>query len=145
MKNTSVKSYNPRMLFASRHVKNTYAEVVHNNPLGTKITSSLDYQMTESLKDLMKELRDEGRDYELYLEKHPKDILRRWNIYANGEKLAELDEDFGYDCFDISTTCFKETVTQLINNSNIQPLSQLERNELNAQVKAKKIIEHMYF
>lgn len=148
MKNISAqpnRTHSSRMLIARRVVKNFYKEVVHASSTSVNVTSSLNYQIEESIKDLMMELKDKGLDYELHLERDTRDNMRQWDLYLNGEHFATIDEDYGYDCFDISVTHFKETIATLIELSDIEPLTELERQVLDAQVKAMKMIKHSAF
>lgn len=144
MKNNLSEQRLPHMLLACRKVEHFYSEVVHGSSTSTKLSSSLGYQMQESIKDLKEEFKAFGKDYELHLDGgYYGDDLHRWDLYVNGEHLATIDKDYGYDCFDVSATCFKDTIAAMIELSDIQPLTKIEREMLNAQIRAIKIIEHM--
>lgn len=144
MNNPPAKTRRPHMLLAFRKVEHFYAEVVRSSSASVNMSASLGYQMQESVKDLMGEFKAFGKDYELFLEGgfHGND-LHRWNLFVNGEHLATIDKDYGYDCFDISATCFKDTISALIELSDIQPLTKTEREVLDAQLKAQQIIRRM--
>lgn len=132
------------MLLAFRRVRNFYTEPVRGSATSIKQSSSLGYQMQKSVEDLMAEFRESGKDYELYLQGgFYGNEMRRWNLYVNDVHLAVIDSDYGYDCFDQSGTFFKDTIGALIELSDVEPLTELERKELDAQVKAKKTVEHM--
>lgn len=138
------QSHPMHRLLAFRRVRNFYSEPVRVNSTSTNISSSLGYQMEQSIKDLMAELKESGRDYELHLQGGSYgNRLKRWNLYVNDAHLAEIDSDYGYDCFDESGTFFKDTIRSLIELSDIQPLTEVERRELDARIKAEKIVEHM--
>lgn len=144
MKSNHSKPRLPHMLLSCRKVEHLYSEVVHGSVTATKLSSSLGYQMQESIRDLMEEFKAFGRDYELHLEGgYYGNDLHRWDLYVNGEHLATIDKDYGYDCFDVSSTCFKDTIAAMIELSDIQPLTKIEREVLNAQIRATKIAEHI--
>ncbi|WP_251197678.1 hypothetical protein [Anaerotardibacter muris] len=138
-------NHKPHMLLSFRRVKNFYTPVVHVNSTSTNVTSSLKYQVEESLKDLESELRERGKDYVLHLEQDDREVMRRWDVYLNGEHFATFDEDYAYDCFDISGTHFKDSIAALIELSEIEPLTELEREIYDAQIKAAKMIKHSKF
>lgn len=131
----------PHYLLAYRTVKHFYSEVVRANVVSSNISSSLGYQMQQSIKDLMDELKDAGRDYELFLRGgYHGDDLNRWEFFVNGEHLATIDRDYGFDCFDISATHFKDTMVILLELSDIAPLTELERSMLDAQCRVNRIL-----
>lgn len=132
----------PYNLTLTERMRNFYVEPTGGVPTARKLSSSLGYQMTRSVDDLMAELKEAGKDYELHLVGgFHGDERGRWQLYVNGEHLATIDENYGYECFDESGTRFKETVAKLIEQSGIQPLTAFERAVLDAQVKAMRIIE----
>lgn len=132
---------------------------------GKKYYQSLDYQMTFSLQELTQKLAQEGKQYELSIkrQKRAKPIgsdrygkrccaccdagqnqthwTDRWKVYANGCEIVELDADYGYDCFDISSTCFMDNMERVLMESGIQPLSDDEVRALELVRKMIKIIE----
>lgn len=131
----------PHYLLAYRTVKHFYSEVVRANVVSSNISSSLGYQMQQSIKDLMDELKGAGRDYELFLRGgYHGDDLNRWEFFVNGEHLATIDRDYGFDCFDISATHFKDTMATLLELSDIAPLTELERSMLDAQRRVNRIL-----
>ena len=48
----------------------------------------------------------------------------RWHLLANGMEVAVLDDDFGYDCFNVSSTRFLERVEEALAASGVEPLDE---------------------
>lgn len=137
------------------------------SPLGVKHIMGLDHQMEISLQELSQKLAREGKQYELSIkrEERPKPIgsdtygkschgvcyhvkqsqsthwLTRWHVYANGYEIALLDDNYAYDCFDISSTYFMENIERVLNESGVQPLADDEVKALELVRMALRIIE----
>lgn len=160
-----------QMLLHSRRVTHPIDDMKdHPNicsPLGVKHIMGLDHQMEISLQELSQKLAREGKQYELSIkrEERPKPIgsdsygkscygvcchvkqsqsthwLTRWHVYANGYEIALLDDNYAYDCFDISSTCFMENIECVLNESGVQPLTGDEVKALELVRMALRIIE----
>lgn len=134
------------MLLAHRVVKHFYSEPVRVNFVSIKASSSLGYQMEKSLEDLETELRAQGKDYDFaFLGGFYGNELDQWELYINGEHFATIDDDYGYDCFDISATHFKDTIGTLLETSGIEPLTTQERKALDTQREAEKMAKTLSF
>lgn len=134
----------PHLLLAKREVKKPYAALLGGSLSAMKISKSLGYQMRASIQDLMSELKEQGKDYDLLLEGgFYGDSDRRWNLYLNGERFAIIDDDYGYDCFDESAALFKTKIAELIEDaerrSTICPLSRAERERLNKKIDSEPL------
>lgn len=126
----------PYGLFARRSVRNFY-QLPHSWP-AAKFLSALGFQMRATIQDLASELRKQGRDYDLLLQGGPEGKRGYWKLLLNGELFATIDRDYGFDCFDVSSTQFKDKVAELIDQaeqrSKIRPLSERERKDLDARL-----------
>lgn len=127
----------PVLLTAARTVKH-YLDDPASHAVGSvtqaKGLRSLEHQMTYSVDALERELAAEGHDYLLQL---VVDGTDRWGLYANGDRIAIIDRDFGYDCFDVSATCFMERVREVVLASGIEPLEPGQRRAIEI---ARKVI-----
>lgn len=160
-----------QMLLHSRRVTHPIDDMKNHpnicSPLGVKHIMGLDHQMEISLQELSQKLAREGKQYELSIkrEERPKPIgsdsygkscygvcchvkqshsthwLTRWHVYANGYEIALLDDNYAYDCFDISSTCFMENIECVLNESGVQPLADDEVKALELVRMALRIIE----
>ena len=84
---------------------------------------SLAHQMRFSIEMLQRKLEEEGRYYDLMLLRDER-MQDRWHLFANGMEIAVLDDDFGYDCFDVSSTRFLERVEEALTASKVEPLDE---------------------
>lgn len=134
----------PHNLLAWRSVRHHYVDRFPASFAGAKIIRSLGFQMRASVQDLAEELRAQGRDYDLLLKGGfwgNRD--GRWELLLNGERFALIDRDYGFDCFDVSSTQFKDEIAELIEQaeqkSKIHPLSERERKELDARLMSEPL------
>lgn len=84
---------------------------------------SLAHQMRFSIEMLQRKLEDEGKYYDLMLLRDER-MQDRWHLFANSVEVAVLDDDFGYDCFDASSTRFLERVEEALMTSKVEPLDE---------------------
>lgn len=129
----------PHPLLARREVTHPYVELKVESLPAMRVIRSLGYQMRASIQDLMSELEEWGKDYDLLLEGgFYGDNERRWNLYVNDEHFATIDADYGYDCFDESANLFKMRIAELIKDaerrSKIKPLGKQERDHLDKEL-----------
>lgn len=130
------------------------------SPGGIRHITSLDHQIKVSLQQLSQKLAREGKYYELSIERGrdiygksypcarcygiqnlPIQWLTRWHVYANGYEIARFDDNYGYDCFDISPTCFMEKMECILDESGVQPLTDDEIKALEVVRMALRIIK----
>lgn len=79
--------------------------------------------MRFSIEMLQRKLEEEGRYFDLMLLRNER-MRDRWHLFANGMEIAVLDDDFGYDCFDASSTRFLERVEEALAASGVEPLEE---------------------
>ncbi len=119
-------------LLAKREVKHYLDDPATHQPHSVteaKGLRSLAHQMRFSIEMLQRKLEDEGKYYDLMLLRD-KRMQDRWHLFANGMEIAVLDDDFGYDCFDASSTRFFERVEETLMASGAEPLSESEMRVL---------------
>ena len=126
----SAQSHKPEIqyLLAKRKVKHYLDDPAIHQPHSVteaKGLRSLTHQMRFSIEMLKRKLEDEGKYYDLMLLRDER-TQDRWHLFANGMEIAVLDDDFGYDCFDVSSTRFLERVEKAFTASGVEPLSESE-------------------
>ena len=126
----SAQSRKPEIqyLLAKREVKHHLDDPATHQPHSVteaKGLRSLAHQMRFSIEMLQRRLEDEGKYYDLMLLRDER-TQDRWHLFANGMEIAVLDDDFGYDCFDMSSTRFLERVEKAFAASGVEPLSESE-------------------
>lgn len=133
----------PYNLVARRSVRHRYVDRLPGSLAAAKMFMSLGFQMRASVQDLAEELRAQGRDYDLLLKGGFWGNKGRWELLLNGERFALIDCDYGFDCFDVSSTQFKDRIAELIDQaeqkSKIHPLSERERGELDTRLMSKPL------
>ena len=113
-------------LLAKREVKHYLDDPATHQPHSVteaKGLRSLAHQMRFSIEMLQRKLEEEGRYYDLMLLRNER-MQDRWHLFANGMEIAVLDDDFGYDCFDASSTRFLERVEEALAASGVEPLEE---------------------
>lgn len=126
----SAQSRKPEIqyLLAKREVKHYLDDPATHHPHSVteaKGLRSLAHQMRFSIEMLQRRLEDEGKYYDLMLLRDEQ-LRDRWHLFANGMEIAVLDDDFGYDCFDVSNTRFLERIEESLAASEVDPLSENE-------------------
>lgn len=124
----SAQSRKPEIqyLLAKREVKHHLDDPATHQPHSVteaKGLRSLAHQMRFSIEMLQRKLEDEGKYYDLMLVRDER-MQDRWHLFANGMEVAALDDDFGYDCFDVSSTRFLERVEEALAVSKVEPLDE---------------------
>lgn len=122
----SAQSRKPEIqyLLAKRDVKHYLDNPATHQPHSVteaKGLRSLAHQMRFSIEMLQRNLEDEGKYYDLTLVRD-KRMQDRWHLFANGAEIAVLDDDFGYDCFDVSSTRFLERAEEALTASTAELL-----------------------
>ena len=140
----SAQSRKPEIqyLLAKREVKHYLDDPATHQPHSVteaKGLRSLAHQMRFSIEMLQRRLEEEGKYYDLMLLRNER-MQDRWHLFANGAEIAVLDDDFGYDCFDVSSTRFLERVEESLAASEVDPLSE---NEMRLLRSAKAIANVM--
>lgn len=130
----SAQSRKPEIqyLLAKREVKHYLDDPATHQPHSVteaKGLRSLAHQMRFSIEMLQRRLEDEGKYYDLMLLRDER-MRDRWHLFANGMEIAVLDDDFGYDCFDASSTRFFERVEEALTASKVEPLDESEMRVL---------------
>lgn len=113
-------------LLAKREVKHYLDDPATHQPHSVteaKGLRSLTHQMRFSIEMLQRKLEEERKYYDLMLLRDER-MQDRWYLFANGAKIAVLDDDFGYDCFDVSSTRFLERVEEALTASRVEPLDE---------------------
>ena len=113
-------------LLAKREVKHYLDDPATHQPHSAteaKGLRSLAHQMRFSIEMLQRRLEEEGKYYDLMLLRDER-MQDRWHLFANGMEIAVLDDDFGYDCFDVSSTRFLERVEEALMASRVEPLDE---------------------
>lgn len=113
-------------LLAKREVKHYLDDPAAHQPHSVteaKGLRSLTHQMRFSIEMLQRKLEEEGKYYDLVLLRDER-MRDRWHLFANGMEIAVLDDDFGYDCFDVSSTRFLERVEETLMASKVEPLDE---------------------
>lgn len=126
----SAQSRKPEIqyLLAKREVKHCLDDPATHQPHSVteaKGLRSLAHQMRFSIEMLQRRLEEEGKYYDLMLLRDER-MQDRWHLFANDMEIAVLDDDFGYDCFDVSSTRFLERVEKAFTASGVEPLSESE-------------------
>lgn len=126
----SAQSRKPEIqyLLAKREVKHYLDDPATHQPHSVteaKGLRSLAHQMRFSIEMLQRKLEEEGKYYDLMLLRDER-MQDRWHLFANSMEIAVLDDDFGYDCFDVSSTRFLERVEKAFTASGVEPLSESE-------------------
>lgn len=124
----SAQSRKPEIqyLLAKREVKHYLDDPATHQPHSVteaKGLRSLAHQMRFSIEMLQRKLEDEGKYYDLMLVRDER-MQDRWHLFANGMEVAVLDDDFGCDCFDVSSTRFLERVEEALMASRVEPLDE---------------------
>lgn len=124
----SAQSRKPEIqyLLAKREVKHYLDDSATHQPHSVteaKGLRSLAHQMRFSIEMLQRKLGNEGKYYDLMLLRDER-LRDRWHLFANGMKIAVLDDDFGYDCFDASSTRFLDRIGETLTASKVEPLSE---------------------
>lgn len=124
----SAQSRKPEIqyLLAKREVKHYLDDPATHQPHSVteaKGLRNLAHQMRFSIEMLQRKLEDEGKYYDLMLLRDER-MQDRWHLFANGMEIAVLDDDFGYNCFDVSSTRFLERVEEVFAASEVEPLSE---------------------
>ena len=140
----SAQSRKPEIqyLLAKREVKHYLDDPATHQPHSVteaKGLRSLAHQMRFSIEMLQRKLEEEGRYYDLMLLRDER-MQDRWHLFANGMEIAVLDDDFGYDCFDVSSTRFLERVEETLMASKVEPLDESRMRLLRS---AKAIVNVM--
>lgn len=130
----SAQSRKPEIqyLLAKREVKHHLDDPATHQPHSVteaKGLRSLAHQMRFSIEMLQRRLKEEGKYYDLMLLRDER-MQDRWHLFANGMEIAVLDDDFGYDCFDVSSTRFFERVEEALTASKVEPLDESEMRVL---------------
>lgn len=113
-------------LLAKREVKHYLDDPATHQPHSVteaKGLRSLTHQMRFSIEMLQRKLEEERKYYDLMLLRDER-MQDRWYLFANGMEIAVLDDDFGYDCFDVSSTRFLERVEEALAVSKVEPLDE---------------------
>ena len=111
-------------LLAKREVKHYLDDPATHQPHSVteaKGLRSLTHQMRFSIEMLQRKLEEERKYYDLMLLRDER-MQDRWYLFANGAEIAVLDDDFGYDCFDVSSTRFLERVEEALAASTAELL-----------------------
>ena len=111
-------------LLAKREVKHYLDDPATHQPHSVteaKGLRSLTHQMRFSIEMLQRKLEEERKYYDLMLLRDER-MQDRWYLFANGMEIAVLDDDFGYDCFDVSSTRFLERVEEALAASTAELL-----------------------
>lgn len=124
----SAQSHKPEIqyLLAKREVKHYLDDPAIHQPHSVteaKGLRSLAHQMRFAIEMLQRKLEDEGKYYDLILLRDER-MQDRWHLFANGAEIAVLDDDFGYDCFDMSSTRFLERIEETLMASKVEPLDE---------------------
>ncbi len=124
----SVQSHKPEIqcLLAKREVKHYLDDPTTHHPHSVteaKGLRSLAHQMRFSIEMPQRKLEEEGKYYDLALVRDER-MRDRWHLFANGMEVAVLDDDFGYDCFNVSSTRFLERVEEALAASGVEPLDE---------------------
>lgn len=107
----------PARLFCWRHVTN-FIDDPHDHALHcvtqAKGLASLKHQVEYSIDLLNIELEQQG--ISVILKVVEDDIMpdHRHKLLLDGEEIACFDDDFGYDCFDVSATTFKDKMKEVV-------------------------------
>ena len=122
----SAQSRKPEIqyLLAKREVKHYLDDPATHQPHSVteaKGLRSLTHQMRFSIEMLQRKLEEERKYYDLMLLRDER-MQDRWYLFANGAEIAVLDDDFGYDCFDVSSTRFLERVEEALAASTAELL-----------------------
>lgn len=122
----SAQSHKPEIqyLLAKRKVKHYLDDPATHQPHSVteaKGLRSLTHQMRFSIEMLQRKLEEERKYYDLMLLRDER-MQDRWYLFANGMEIAVLDDDFGYDCFDVSSTRFLERVEEALAASTAELL-----------------------
>lgn len=130
----SAQSRKPEIqyLLAKREVKHYLDDPAAHQPHSVteaKGLQSLAHQMRFSIEMLQRKLEEEGKYYDLMLLRDER-MQDRWHLFANGMEIAVLDDDFGYNCFDASSTRFLERVEEALTASKVEPLDESEMRVL---------------
>lgn len=125
----SAQSRKPEIqyLLAKREVKHYLDDPATHQPHSVteaKGLRSLAHQMRFSIEMLQRRLEEEGKYYDLMLLRDER-MQDRWYLFANGMEIAVLDDDFGYDCFDVSSTRFLERIEESLIESRVEPLDEI--------------------
>lgn len=124
----SAQSHKPEIqyLLAKREVKHYLDDPAIHQPHSVteaKGLRSLAHQMRFGIEMLQRKLEDEGKYYDFILLRDER-MQDRWHLFANSAEIAVLDDDFGYDCFDMSSTRFLERVEETLMASKVEPLDE---------------------
>lgn len=114
-------------LLAKREVKHYLDDPATHQPHSVteaKGLRSLTHQMRFSIEMLQRKLEEERKYYDLMLLRDER-MQDRWYLFANGAEIAVLDDDFGYDCFDVSSTRFLERIEESLIESRVEPLDEI--------------------